>query len=59
MLAASAGATYVAFALFVIAPPRSPMLRYAKIVLALAFAWLLVEGIRITMAADGADCCGG
>jgi hypothetical protein len=52
MLAASVAATWIAFFLTCAAPPRSPMLRYAKIFLALAFAWLLVEGIRLGMLTD-------
>ena len=46
MLAASVGATWIAFFLVCAAPPRSPMLRAAKVLLAFAFAWLLVEAIR-------------
>ncbi len=54
MLAASVGATWIAFFLTMAAPPRSPMLRAAKIFLALAFAWLLVEAIRLGMISDDA-----
>jgi hypothetical protein len=51
VLAASVGVTWIAFLLVCAAPPRSPMLRAAKIFLALAFTWLLVEAIRLTMVA--------
>ena len=59
MLAASVGVTWIAFFLTCAAPPRSPMLRACKILLAFAFAWLMVEAIRAGMLADDADCCGG
>ena len=52
MLAASLGLTWIAFFLTMAAPPRSPMLRAAKIFLALAFLWLVVEGVRIGMLED-------
>ena len=51
MLLASLIATWIAFFATLAAPPRSPMLRAAKLVLAFAFAWLVVEGIRYGMLA--------
>jgi hypothetical protein len=52
VLFASVIVTWIAFSLTVIAPPRSPMLRAAKIFLAIAFAWLVVESCRIGMLVD-------
>ena len=52
MLLASVLATWVAFWLTCAAPPRSQHLRAAKVFLAFAFAWLVVEVIRETMISD-------
>ena len=49
MLLASVILTWIALFLTMAAPPRSPQLRAAKLFLALAFAWLAVEGIRYGM----------
>jgi hypothetical protein len=46
VLAASLISTWLTFFLTMAAPPRSQQLRAAKIVLALAFTWLMVEAIR-------------
>ena len=47
MLELSIALTWIAFFLTMAAPPRSPMLRVTKLFLALAFAWLVVEAIRL------------
>jgi hypothetical protein len=52
VLAASFGLTWIAFLLTMAAPPRSPLLKAAKTLLAIAFVWLVVEGIRAGMVAD-------
>ena len=55
MLLASVILTWIAFFATLAAPPRSPLLRAAKLVLAFAFAWLVVEGIRYGMLAPSDD----
>ena len=52
MLGASMFLTWIAFFLTMAAPPRSPLLRIAKIFLAFAFAWLAVETIRLGIIDD-------
>jgi hypothetical protein len=59
MLALSVGTTWIAFFLTMAAPPRSPLLRVAKIALAIAFAWLVVEAIRSGTFLDDAHGGGG
>ncbi len=53
MLYAALITTWVAFCLTCAAPARSPHLRAAKVFLAVAFAWLIVEGIRYVIVHDG------
>ena len=45
-LAIALGVTLIAFYLTMAAAPRSQFLLVAKLFLAAAFAWLVVEGIR-------------
>ena len=52
MLLASMIATWIAFWLTCAAPPRSEQLRAAKLFLAFAFAWLVVEVIRATILSE-------
>ncbi len=49
MLVASLLLTWIALFATMASPPRSPQLRLAKLFLAFAFAWLVVEGIRYGM----------
>lgn len=49
MLLASVIFTWIAFFATMVAPARSEMLRTSKLLLALAFAWLVVESIRYGM----------
>ena len=55
MLKASVILTWIAFFATMAAPPRSQMLRVAKLFLLIAFAWLVVEGIRVGMLSSDID----
>ncbi len=53
MLVASILTTWIAFGLTKAAPSRSPYLHAAKVFLAFAFAWMVVEVIRYDIVTGG------